>query len=60
MDSTAHRLQCKTPHFPKHKFPIHATRNVQMKSTVHVPRFQVGGVFITRDKFISHFTVNFK
>ena len=24
MVCTAHRLQCKTPHFPKHKFPVHA------------------------------------
>ena len=33
---TAHRLQCKTPHFPKRKFPVHATRNVQthLKLTV--------------------------
>ena len=23
----AHRLQCKTLHYPKHKFPIYATRN---------------------------------
>ena len=32
-----HRLQCITPHFPKHKFPIQATRNVQtqLKSTVY-------------------------
>ena len=31
-----HRLQCRTPHFPKHKFPLHATRNVQthLESTV--------------------------
>ena len=29
MICTAHRLQCKTQHFPKHKFPVHATRNVQ-------------------------------
>ena len=29
MVCTAHRLQCITPHFPKHIFPIHATRNVQ-------------------------------
>ena len=36
MICTTHRLQCKTPHFPKHKFPAHATRNVQthLKSTV--------------------------
>ena len=36
MVCTAHRLQCKTPHFPKHKFPIHATRTVQtqLKSTI--------------------------
>ena len=36
MDCTAHRLQCKTLHFPKHTFPVHATRNVQtqLKSTV--------------------------
>ena len=34
-----HRLLCTTPHFPKHKFPVHATRNVQMqlKSTVPAP-----------------------
>ena len=26
---TAHRLQCKTQHFPKHiVFPVNATRNV--------------------------------
>ena len=25
MVCTAHRLQCKTPHFPKHEFPIHNT-----------------------------------
>ena len=32
----AHRLQCKTPHFPKHKFCRYATQNVQthLKSTV--------------------------
>ena len=31
----AHRLQCKTQHFSKHKFPIHVTRNIQtqLKST---------------------------
>ena len=27
---TAHRLPCKTLHFPKHKFPVHTTRNVQI------------------------------
>ena len=26
----AHKLQCKTPHFPKHIFPVYATRNFQM------------------------------
>ena len=38
MFRTAHRLQCKTPHFPKHKFPIHTTRSVQtqLKSTVSI------------------------
>ena len=25
---TPHRLQCTTPHFTKHKFPVHATLNV--------------------------------
>ena len=25
MVCAAHRLQCKTPHFPKHKFPAHTT-----------------------------------
>ena len=32
----SHRLQCATLHFPKHKFPVLATRNVEMqlKSTV--------------------------
>ena len=36
MVCTAHRLQCKTQHFPKHKFLVHATWNVQtqLKSTV--------------------------
>ena len=31
-----HRLQCKILYFPKHTFPIHATRNAQthLKSTV--------------------------
>ena len=23
----AHKLQCKTPHFPKHKFPVHECSN---------------------------------
>ena len=31
---TAHRLQCKTPRFPKHKFPVHATQNVQMQAEI--------------------------
>ena len=37
MVCTALRLQCKTPHFPKYKFPVHAARNVetQLKSTVN-------------------------
>ena len=26
MVCTPHRLQCKAPHFPKHKFPIHTGR----------------------------------
>ena len=25
MVSTAHRLQCKTQYFPKHKVPVHGT-----------------------------------
>ena len=29
MVCTAHRLQCKTLFFPKHKFPIHTTQNIQ-------------------------------
>ena len=35
---TAHRLRCITPDFPKNKFPIHTTWNVQMqlKSTVSI------------------------
>ena len=38
MVCTAHRLQCKTQHFPKHKFPVHSTRSVQtrLKSIVSV------------------------
>ena len=28
-----YRLQCKTPHFPKHKFPMQATQ-MQLESTV--------------------------
>ena len=31
--------QCKTPHFPKHKFPIHATRNVQTQLKPSVLRY---------------------
>ena len=36
MVCTAHRLLCKTPSFPKHKFSMNATRNVQthLKSAV--------------------------
>ena len=35
MICVAHRLQCKTLHFPRHKLPVHATWNVQthLKST---------------------------
>ena len=32
MVCTPYRLQCKTLHFPMHKFPMHATQNVQMQS----------------------------
>ena len=33
----AHRLQCKTLYFPKHKLPMHTTQNVltHLKSTVN-------------------------
>ena len=41
MVCTAHRLQCKTQHFPKHKFPIHVTRNVQTQLKSTVVRFAV-------------------
>ena len=30
MVCTAHRLVCKTLHFPKHKFPVCATWNVEI------------------------------
>ena len=46
----AHRLQCKTPHFPKHKFHVHATRNVQMHLKINCSIFsqpflsQIGGI----------------
>ena len=43
MVCTAHRLQCKTPHFPKHKFPTHATQiNVQMQLKSAVNSYHCG------------------
>ena len=40
-----HRLQCITPHFTRHTFPVYATQNVQMhlKSTVHREGWKEGG-----------------
>ena len=39
-----HRLQCKTTHFPKRKFLLHATQNVQM----HLNQLCSEGVWLER------------
>ena len=31
----AHRMRCKTPHFPKHKFPVHGPRTVQSTAEIN-------------------------
>ena len=41
MVCTSHRLQCKTPHFSKHIFLIHATRNVQTQLDSIMWKFMV-------------------
>ena len=51
-----HRLQRKTPHFPKHKFPVHATRNVQtqLKSTVKAYNTEETYFFLFPASRLSH------
>ena len=46
----AHRLQCETLRFPKHKLPVYAAQNV-LKSTVFTVKEQVGAAYWT---FSSH------
>ena len=35
MVCTAHRLQCNTPHFPRHEFPIHATQKCSKTAAIN-------------------------
>ena len=44
MVCTAHRLQCKVPHFPKHKYPMHTTRNIQTQLKSTLPTFMAYGL----------------
>ena len=38
MVCTAHRLQCMTLHFPRHKFPLHAAEINCIKATLLSPK----------------------
>ena len=46
---TAHKLQYKTPHFPKHKFHTN-TRNVEIKINVYQYNFIRTGFIVDRTK----------